>query len=114
MDLDTLIQEIAARGGECVVWLVYLTDRNVELEGGPPALVLQSAFFTRGEAYACAEAARKARMWQHFYVFGLQADVAWVTAGFTRTGEFEMAFGRTRDLPNVSVTPTDVAAAMTT
>jgi hypothetical protein len=113
MELEALIEEVLARGGECAVWLVYLADRFGDFAGGPPALLLQSAFFTRGESYAFAEGALKARMWQHFYVFRLQVDFGWLNGVAPRTGEFEMAFGRMRALPHVSVTPTELASVIT-
>ena len=111
MELTPFVREVEARGGECPIWLVYLADRFAEPEGRHPALVLQQAFFTRGEAYAFAEGSRVARMWRHFYVFRVDVDVAWAATDSARTAEFETAFGRARDLPDVRVTPTDVARA---
>lgn len=94
------------------MWLVYLADRFAQVEGGWPGLVLQRAFFTRGQAYAFAEGSRHARMWQHYYVFRVEADVAWIATDFLRLCEFESAFGRPRQFVPVSVTPTQLADAL--
>src|SRR5687768_14865207 len=105
MERNAFVRAVEARGGECSVWLVYLADRFAEPEGRHPGLVLQQAFFTRGEAYAFAERSRVARMWRHFYVFRLEVDLAWAASDSARTAEFETAFGRVRDVGDVRITP---------
>lgn len=112
MDLEAFTREVQARGGACAMWLVYLADRFALPEGGWPGLVLQGAFFTRGEAYAFAEGRRRARMWQHYYVFRVELDVAWIATESPRQCEFESAFGRPRQFASVSVTPTQLANAL--
>ena len=112
MDLEAFTREVHARGDACTVWLVYLADRFAPVEGGWPALVLQQAFFTRGEAYAFAEGSRRARMWQHYYVFRVELEVAWIATESPRLCEFESAFGRPRQFASVSVTPTQLANAL--
>lgn len=100
------------RGGACAVWLVYLADRFAPLEGGWPGLVLEQAFFTRGQAYGFAEGSRHARMWQHYYVFRVEVDVAWAATESPRLCEFESAFGRARQFAPVSITPTQLTNAL--
>jgi hypothetical protein len=112
MELEAFTREVQARGGECAVWLVYLADRFADLTEGRTDLVLQQAFFTRGHAYAFAEWRRNARMWQHYYVFRVDADLAWAVEGTVREGAFEMAFGRERELPAVGVTPAELASVV--
>ena len=112
MEIGAFREELQARGGESAMWLVYMADRFGDWQDGRPMLVLQQAFFTRGHAYAFAEARRKARMWQHYYVFRLVANLGWVESGSRRAAEYETAFGRDRELPVVGVTPTGLAAAV--
>ena len=68
MEIDAFREELRARGGESAMWLVYMADRFGDWQDGRPMLVLQQAFFTRGHAYAFAEARRKeaaaAALWQ--------------------------------------------------
>ena len=110
--LEEFQRELADRGGEATIWLVYLADVMMELEAGRPVLSLKRAFFTRGAAYAFAERMRKARQWQHYYVFTVTVDDAWVDTATERTAEYETAFGRPRRLPVVTVTAAQVAGAM--
>lgn len=112
MTRDRLLEELGERGGEADVWLVYLADRVAEFEGGAAALVLVQAFLTRGAAYSFAEGLRRRRPWQHYYVFHLVADVAWAAGDSPRVAEYETAFGRSRDLPGVAVTPAQVARVL--
>ena len=79
---------------------------------GAPALKPQRGFWTRGEAYAFAYAAHEQRRWQHYHVFRVTADIEWLQTGDARTGEFDATFGRPRELTNVFVAATEVAALM--
>jgi hypothetical protein len=110
--LDEFRRELETRGGEADVWLVHLADRFAEGEGGGAALVLVQAFLTRGAAYSFAEGLRRRRPWQHYYVFHLVADSAWAAGDSPRVAEYETAFGRSRDLPGVAVTPARVARVL--
>jgi hypothetical protein len=110
--LDEFRRELQARGGEADVWLVYLADRFADGEGGRVALVLVQAFLTRGEAYSFAEGLRLQRPWQHYYAFHVLADVAWAAGESPRSANYEMAFGRERDLPAVEVTPARLARVL--
>ena len=112
MDIEAFRAELSARGGECSVWLVYVADLFEELQGARTVLDLQGGFFTRGAAYSLAEGRREARRWQHYYVFRVQADPAWVASGLPRRAVFETTFGRPRELPDISVTPTALADAI--
>ena len=116
MTSDELRDGLRARGGASTIWLLYLADVMRELEAGHPVLTLQRAFFTRGGAYAHAEHLRSQRQWQHYYVFRVAANTAWLDGDVAREAEYETAFGRPRrlPLPGVIVTPTQVAGAMET
>ena len=112
MDLQQFDAELRARGGEADVWVVYVEDAAESVIRGAPALKPQRGFWTRGEAYAFAYAAHEHRRWQHYHVFRVTADIEWLQTGDARTGEFDATFGRPRELTNVFVAPTEVAALM--
>lgn len=112
MTLEDFRNELGAREGQAEVWLVYAADVLAELESGRTTLALQEAFFTRGEAYALAERLHQHRQWQHYYVFRITADIAWALGRVPRLAEYETAFGRARQLPSVSVGPSELAAAI--
>jgi hypothetical protein len=112
MTLERFRDYLRAQGGAASLWLVYQADAFAELRDSPTVLVLQQALPTRGHAYAFAEGRRNARMWQHYYVFRVDADLAWTVEGSVREAAFEMAFGRERELPTVSVTPAELASVL--
>jgi hypothetical protein len=110
--LEDFRNELGAHEGQAQLWLVYNADLLAELESGRVTLMLQEAFFTRGEAYALAERLHQHRQWQHYYVFRVTADIAWAVGTVPRLTDFEAAFGRVRRLPPVSVSPSELAAAI--
>jgi hypothetical protein len=112
MEFLELRAQLRARGGAAELWLVYMSDPFEEVQGGRMILCLQSAFWTRGEAYSFAEGRRQTQRWQQLYVFQLTASAVWAEGTAAGAAKFEMAFGRTRPLPAVSVTPTDLVAAL--
>jgi hypothetical protein len=112
MELTAFREELRARGGECSVWLVYLADQLAELQEGRLALVLREAFLRRGDAYALAERYHQQRRWQQYYVFRVDVDLEWSDGDVPRVAVHEMAFGRTRELPEMAVTPAEVAGAL--
>ncbi len=112
MDVQQFEAELRARGGEAEVWLVHAEDAQESLIRGAPALKLQRAFWTRGAAYAFAHAAHEERRWQHYHVLHLLADAPWVEGGDARTAEFETTFGRSRELPSVVATASELAAVL--
>jgi hypothetical protein len=69
MKLRELQAALRDRGGTADVWLVYAIDPFEEVQGGRIVLVLQRAFWTRGESYAWAQRTRLEKRWQQFYVF---------------------------------------------
>jgi hypothetical protein len=97
------IGALTARGGAADIWLVYQADAYSLLVGDDTTLTLQHAFWTRGEAYACAHAAHRERQWQHYYVFRVLADTTWASSGDPRVAIFETAFERVRPLPAIEV-----------
>jgi hypothetical protein len=103
--------QLHARGGAAEVWLVYQADPFEEVQGGRIVLVLQRACWTRGEAYAFAEASRNEKRWRQLYVFRLAASAAWAESTMPALAAFETEFGRSRLLPVVRVSPTEVARA---
>jgi hypothetical protein len=111
MELAVLKAQLHARGGAADVWLAYLADPFEEVQGGRIVLMLQRAFWTRGEAYAFAQASRAEKRWQQLYVFRFNATLAWAEGTAACGATFETEFGRPRPLPAVRVSPTDVAAA---
>jgi hypothetical protein len=111
MDVSAFRAQLHARGGAAEIWLAYLADPFEEVQGRRIVLVLQRAFWTRGDAYAFAEASRKAKRWQQIYIFKLTATQAWAESTTACAARFETEFGRRRPLPAVGVTPTELAAA---
>jgi len=109
--IDEFRAALDARGGEADVWLVYLAHPYEVLTSASLSLALQGAFWTRGEAYAFAHGRRQRRVWNHLYVFRLTVDTRWAMTEEPRRAEFETEFGRVRELPAVSVTAAQAAAA---
>jgi hypothetical protein len=50
MSLASLRQEPQSRGGEAPMWLVFLHDAVAQVQRESGSLLLQRAFWTRGEA----------------------------------------------------------------
>jgi hypothetical protein len=112
MDVLSLQSQIQSRGGVADVWLVYAIDPFEEVQGGRIVLVLERAFWTRGDSYAWAQRTRQEKRWQQFYVFRVSVTLAWSFGTAPCGAVFEMEFGRPRPLPRVSVSPTELAAAL--
>ena len=100
------------RGGQSEVWLVYLADPYRAFVGSAETLIMQRAFWTRGESYAYAHGAHEQRRWQHYDVFRIHTDVAWASGDDSRVAESETTFGRSRDVRAVQVGPASLAAAL--
>ena len=111
MGIVELRAQLHARGGAAEIWLVYLADPFEEVQGGRIVLLLQRAFWTRGEAYAFAQASREEKRWRQLYVFRVTATEAWAEGTVSCAATFETEFGRPRPLPRVGVRPTELAAA---
>ena len=112
MQVVELAAQLRVRGGAAEIWLVYLADPFEEVQGGRIVLLLQRGFWTRGDAYAFAEASRNEKRWQQLYVFRLTATAAWAEGTGACAAVFETEFGRPRPLPAVRVSPTELAAAL--
>ena len=110
MDLGSFRDELGARDGEAAVWLVYREDA-ITLQGERGPLVLQRAFWTRGQAYAYAERLHRERPWQHLHAFRVTARADAVDVA-TWDAAFEMAFDRPGAPNAVRVSPTAVAHAL--
>jgi hypothetical protein len=111
MSLASLRQELQSRGGEAPMWLVFLDDAVAQVQGEWGSLLLQRAFWTRGEAYAYAQRLHRERAWQHFSVFKVIASADAIDSA-NWNAEFEMAFERETTSRVVSVSPTAVAQAL--
>ena len=111
MTIAELAAHLHARGGAAEIWLVYLADPFEEVQGGRIVLLLQRAFWTRGEAYSFAEGSRREKRWQQLYVFRVAVTSAWAEGTTPCGATFETEFGRSRPLPTVRVRPTELAAA---
>ena len=111
MDAASFRTALDMRGGGADIWLVFLTDPLADAQRAPMSLVVQRAFWSRGEAYAYAQRRHGERPWQHFSVYRLFAGtdavdvVAWTAA-------FEMSFERAGAPMSVSVSPTEIAHAL--
>lgn len=114
MKLGELQAALRDRGGAADVWLVYAIDPFEEVQGGRIVLVLQRAFWTRGESYAWAQRTRQEKRWQQFYVFRISVSLEWSFGTDPCAATFEAEFGRPRPLPHVCVRPTELAAALAT
>jgi hypothetical protein len=112
MEVSALQSELESRGGSADVWLVYAIDPFEEVQGGRIVLVLQRAFWTRGESYAWAQRTRQEKRWQQFYVFRASVTLAWSIGTDACAATFETEFGRPRPLPRVGVRPTELAAVL--
>jgi hypothetical protein len=112
MELAVFQAQLRDRGGLADVWLVYAIDPFEEVQGGRIVLVLQRGFWTRGEAYAWAQASRQEKRWQQFYVFRASVTLAWSFGTESCAAVFETEFGRPRPLPAVGVSPTELAAVL--
>jgi hypothetical protein len=112
VDIVEFRAQLHARGGAAEIWLVYLADPFEEVQGGRTVLLLQRAFWTRGEAYAFAQASRQEKRWRQLYVFRLTATEAWAEGTASCAPVFETEFGRSRPLPRVDVRPTEVAKTL--
>lgn len=111
MTIDDLRLALASRGGDADVWLVYQADAFPQIEGRAVTLVLQRAFWTRGEAYAFAHAGRQQATWRHYYVYRVHAHPAWLD-GSPALAEYETHFGRERDMPVVHIEAPEVASLL--
>src|SRR5688572_27430146 len=112
MTIEAFRSELAARGGEADIWVVYLEDAFRTMMGDGFQLAPHAAFWTRGAAYARSYERNQSNRWRHCYVFRLHADSAWADGDEPRALAFETVFTKANDLRHLAVTPAEVAGMM--